>query len=240
MLAAAVLSGSRYSLDTSKSVGSAFGQAVGHLATGTPPAYTGPLPLPLWLTALLQIPLWACLLGVPVIATSSRATARWRDLGLRVRAIDVPLGLAIGVASQVVLVPLVYVPIFKLFGHQDVSAVARQLTDRATDPFGVIAAVRHRRHRGADRRGDLLPGPDPAVGRAAGSGPLVALVGTAAFFAVTHFELVQFPALFALRAGAGRAGLPDRAARHGDLRPPRVQPRGRRRPWCGASRLPGG
>ena len=69
MLAAAVLSGSRYSLDTSTSVGSAFGQAVGHLATGTPPAYTGPLPLPLWLTALLQIPLWACLLGVPIIAT---------------------------------------------------------------------------------------------------------------------------------------------------------------------------
>jgi membrane protease YdiL (CAAX protease family) len=176
-------------------VGAAFGQVTGHLATGTSPAYHGPLPLPLWLTALLQIPLWACLLGVPIIATVTKGNGPVRDLGLRVRAVDVPVGLAIGVAAQVVLVPLVYIPIFWVFGHQDVSAAARQLTDRATDPFGIVALFvivgigapvaeelffRGLTQRSAERR----------------VGATVAWIGTAAFFAVTHFELLQLPALF--------------------------------------------
>ena len=107
-----------------------------------------------------------------------------------------PVGLAIGVVCQVVLVPLIYVPIFLLFGHQDVSAAARQLTDRATDPFGVVALFvivgvgapiaeelffRGLTQRSATRR----------------FGPMAAWIGTAAFFAITHFELLQLPALFA-------------------------------------------
>jgi membrane protease YdiL (CAAX protease family) len=91
---------------------------------------------------------------------------------------------------------LIYVPIFWIFGHQDVSAVARELTDRATSPFSVVALFvivgigapiaeelffRGLTQRSAERR----------------FGPTVAWVGTAAFFAVTHFELLQLPALFA-------------------------------------------
>jgi membrane protease YdiL (CAAX protease family) len=191
---ALVLSGTSYDPDAPSGTGAAFGQVVGHLANGTPPAYHGPFPL--WLTAVMQIPLWACLAGVPVLATITKGNGPVRDLGLRFRAIDVPVGLAIGVASQVVLVPLIYVPIFWIFGHQDVSAVARELTDRATSPFSVVALFvivgigapiaeelffRGLTQRSAERR----------------FGPTVAWVGTAAFFAVTHFELLQLPALFA-------------------------------------------
>ena len=190
-----LMSPSSYDLDPGKSVGNAVGRAVGHLATGTPPAYHGLPPVPLWLTAVVQIPLWICLLGVPIVATLTKGNGPVRDLGLRVRPVDAPVGLAIGVASQLVLVPLVYVPIFWIFGDQDVSQAARQLTDRATDPFGIVMLflivgigapiAEEIFFRGLTQR---------SATRRWGAG--VALVGTAAFFALTHFELLQFPALF--------------------------------------------
>jgi len=175
-------------------VGAAFGQIVGHVATGTTPVYQAPMPL--WLQAIVQIPLWACLLGVPIVATRTKGNGPVRDLGLRIRPIDVPVGVAIGAAAQLVLVPLIYWPILELFGNQDVSAPARQLTDRATDPFSIVMLMlivgvgapvaeevffRGLTQHAATRR----------------FGPWIALVGTAAFFAFTHFEPLQFPALFA-------------------------------------------
>jgi uncharacterized protein len=186
-----------YDLHPEKSMGAAFGQAVGHLATGTAPtAFHGLPPVPLWLTAVVQIPLWACLLGVPILATITKGNGPVRDLDLRVRAVDVPVGLAVGVAAQLVLVPLIYVPIFWVFGDQDVSEAARQLTDRATDPFGVVMLflivgigapiAEEIFFRGLTQHALLRRW-----------GAWVALFGTAAFFALTHFQVLQFPALFA-------------------------------------------
>jgi membrane protease YdiL (CAAX protease family) len=174
--------------------GAAFGQVVGHVAVGQPPTYVAPMPL--WLQAIVQIPLWACLLGVPLFATITKGSGPVRDLGLRVKAIDVPIGVAIGLASQFVLVPLIYWPIVQIWGDQDISGPARDLTDRATDPMSVVMLLlivgigapvaeevffRGLTQRSAARR----------------FGPWTALVGTAAFFAATHFEPLQFPALFA-------------------------------------------
>lgn len=191
-----LLSDTTYDLDPEKSVGAAFGQVVGHLATGTPPAFHGLPPVPLWLTAVVQIPLWACLLGVPIVATITKGNGPVRDLDLRVRAVDVPVGLAVGVAAQLVLVPLIYVPIFWVFGDQDISGAARQLTDRATDPFGVVMLflivgigapiAEEIFFRGLTQHALLRRW-----------GAWVALFGTAAFFALTHFQVLQFPALFA-------------------------------------------
>ena len=175
-------------------VGAAFGQVVGHVATGSTPVYRAPMPL--WLQAVVQIPLWACLLGVPILATRTKGNGPVRDLGLRIRPVDVPVGVAIGAAAQLVLVPLIYWPILKLIGDQDVSAAARQLTDRATDPFSIVMLM-------------LIVGVGAPVAEEVffrgltqhallrRSGPWVALFGTAAFFALTHFEPLQFPALFA-------------------------------------------
>ena len=132
---------------------------------------------------------------MPIAATVTKGNGPVRDLWLRARPVDAPVGLAIGVAAQLVLLPLLYVPIFWVFGDQDVSAAARQLTDRATDPFGVVMLFlivgigapiaeevffRGLTQRSLTRRW----------------GAWIALFGTAAFFALTHFELLQLPALF--------------------------------------------
>ena len=60
------------------------------------------------------------------------------ELGLRMKAIDIPIGLAVGVASQLLLVPALYWLLFKVIGVKDVSAAARSLTDRATDPLSIV------------------------------------------------------------------------------------------------------
>lgn len=97
--------------------------------------------LPLALIALMQIPLWAGYLTMPLVAARRKGNGVVADFGLRVRPWDVPVGLVIGVLTQLVLVPLVYLPIFQIIGDRDVSADARALTDRAEDPFGVVLLV---------------------------------------------------------------------------------------------------
>jgi membrane protease YdiL (CAAX protease family) len=189
-----VVSVTDFSVGGTSGPGEAFGQVAGHVANGNVGVYRAPMPL--WLQAIVQIPLWACLLGVPIVATLTKGNGPRRDLGLRIRPIDVPVGVAIGVAAQFVLVPLIYWPILKLIGNQDVSGVARQLTDRATDPFGIVMLMlivgigapiaEEVFFRGLTQR---------SLDRRWGRG--VALFGTAALFAFTHFEALQFPALFA-------------------------------------------
>ena len=51
------------------------------------------------------------------------------DFGLRVEARDIGPGLAAGVLSQLVLVPLLYAPVHRIWPHVDVSAKAREVTD---------------------------------------------------------------------------------------------------------------
>jgi membrane protease YdiL (CAAX protease family) len=190
---ALVTSTRHFATGSDTGTGFAVGQAGGALGLGRVPSYVGPMPL--WLTAVIQIPLWACLLGVPILATVFKGNGPRIDLGLKFKPLDVPIGLAIGVLSQLVLVPLVYWPVFKLFGDQDVSAAARQLTDRATDPLGIIMlflivgigapVAEEIFFRGLTQR---------SLGRR--FGPWVAVIGTAAFFALTHFEPLQFLPLF--------------------------------------------
>jgi len=97
--------------------------------------------LPLAIIALLQIPLWAGYLTMPIHAARRKGNGLAADFGLRMRPLDVPVGLVIGVLTQVLVVPLVYVPIFWVIGDRDVSADARALTDRADSPFGVVLLV---------------------------------------------------------------------------------------------------
>ena len=116
------------------------------------------------------------------------------DLGLRMKAIDVPVGLAVGVVSQLVMVPLLYWVVFKIIGAQDISAAARELTDRAVDPFSIVLAfvivgigaplAEEIYFRGMAQR---------IFGRRLR--PTWAIVAAAAFFAASHFQPLQFPAL---------------------------------------------
>ncbi len=138
------------------------------------------------------------------------------DYRVRFATIDL-LGLPIGVLTQLVLVPLLYLPLSELwpdtFSDERLSENAEKLVDRANGASMVLLVlmvclfapvVEELVYRG------LLQG-----SLAARFDQVVALVVTAAWFAVIHFRPVEYPGLFlfGLVAGAGlmftgRLGLP--------------------------------
>ena len=99
--------------------------------------------LPLALVALAQVGLWLGLLGVPLLATRRKGNGVITDLGLRGRWEDAWKGGLIGVAVQFPLLPMLYAPILALFdkSSRDLEGPARELTDRATDPVGVVLLI---------------------------------------------------------------------------------------------------
>ncbi len=181
-----------YDFTTPVGVGAAAGQASSQFAAGQ--MFSISVPPPLWLTALMQIPLWLGLGGAPIWFAIKKGKGVVADLGLRMKLIDAPIGLAVGVASQLVLVPLVYLALRPILGVKDVSAAARALTDRATDPLsivlvflivGIAAPIAEEIYfRGMAQR---------IFGRRLGS--WAAIFAAAAFFAATHLQPLQFPAL---------------------------------------------
>ena len=169
-----------------------MGQAANQFANGQPIDISQPVPL--WLSTLLQLPLWTVFIVGPLWFAATRGRGIVADLGLRMKAVDVPLGLAIGVGSQLLLVPALYWLVFRLIGVQDVSAEARELTDRATGPLSVVllfvivgigAPVAEEIYF----RGMALP-----IFRRRIAAPW-AVLASAAFFAATHLQPLQFPAL---------------------------------------------
>jgi uncharacterized protein len=159
--------------------------------------------VPLWVSALLQVPLWVGLGGAPWVASKLKGTGSLaRDFGLRLEALDVPVGLAIGMATQLLLVPIIYLPLLPLIGDRDISEEARQLTDRAQDPLGivmlvlivVIAApvVEELFYRGLLMR---------SLERRTSRGWSLAI--SSVVFGLVHFQLLQLPALIAFGFVAG-------------------------------------
>lgn len=155
--------------------------------------------LPLYLVAILQVPLWAGYLGSVVFAGERRGDGVVADFGLRVAIpIDLFGGAAVGIASQFVLVPLISYPWIWILGKStnDLSRVARDLTAKAHDPGGVvllvlIVAIGAPIVEELFFRGLLLRSIERRFGTAWG------VIGSAAVFGVSHFELLQLPALIA-------------------------------------------
>jgi membrane protease YdiL (CAAX protease family) len=175
--------------------GSRVGEAVGRIGAGQAPSVTKTLAdMELWITALLQVPLWLGFLGGPLYAARRKGFGLKRDFGFTMEWRDVPLGLVVGVATQIGVVWAIYRVLFIFIGDQDVSAQARQLTDRAHSPLdiavlllivGVGAPVFEELFfRGLSQR---------AITRRAG--PVIGVVGSALFFAFVHGQVLQFPAL---------------------------------------------
>jgi membrane protease YdiL (CAAX protease family) len=160
--------------------------------------------LPLSLVALTQIPLWAGYLGVPWYAARTKGNGLVTDFHLWMRWVDVPLGLIAGLVTQLVLVPLLYAPALWLtdLDPDELSSEARELTDKATDPVGVVLLVlivvvlapliEELFFRGLFQR---------SAGRRFGS--FWAVVLPAVVFGLVHLQPLQFPALvlFGLVAG---------------------------------------
>ncbi len=99
--------------------------------------------LPLWLVAVTQVPLWFGLLGAPVWAARRAGSTLRAEFGLAIRPVDVPIGIAVGLAAQFLLVPLVSAPWLHLLGKstEDLNRVADQLVSKAHDPLGVVLLV---------------------------------------------------------------------------------------------------
>ena len=143
---------------------------------------------------------WAFFVGVPAVATARKGNGMVRDLGLAARPLDLPVGFALGVFTQAVLVPLLYVPV-SLFRDIDVSSNARDVTDAASGlgiaALALVVAVGAPIAEELFFRGLLLRSLDRRLGRG------WALVGSAVVFGVSHLQGIELPALimFGLIAG---------------------------------------
>lgn len=218
-LGAQLLSSIGYTIATSISsfdfnvpvgVGAAVGQAAAQVSTQQPLSIS--VPPPLWLTALLQLPLWFGLGAIPIWFAVKRGRGVVADLGLRMRSIDIPIGLALGVVCQLVMVPLIYAVLSRLIGNRDVSAAARELTDRASSPISIILLFLIVGIGAPIAEEIYFRGMAQTIfGRRIR--PMWAVLAAATFFALSHLQPLQFPALLAfgvilglLRWWSGRLG----------------------------------
>lgn len=172
--------------------------------------------VPVWGLALLQVPLWAGYLGVTLWATSTKGGGVVRDLGVEARWYDPLMGLGIGIATQLVVLPLLYVPIFVFTGtdSDELSEPARELADRAGSLpswllFAVLVGVCAPVVEELFYRGLFLRSLTKR-----GLSPVVAVLVSSAVFAAIHFQVLQFAGLFAFGLIAGTL-----AARSGRLGP---------------------
>lgn len=173
---------------------------------------------PMWAVALLQIPLWAGFGGAVLVASYLRgAHSLGDDFGLAVEARDVPIGLVLGIAAQYFVNYAVSWPVIKLTGSSfdDYEKPARDLADKAKESswwgivlFVLVVAIAAPFFEELFYRGLLQRS---LLRRVA---PVAAMVLTATLFGLSHFELLQLPALvvFGLLVGwlahhYGRLGL---------------------------------
>ncbi len=180
--------------------GAAIGRALAQSQAGVPLEVRFP---PLSLSGLLQIPLWIGLAGAPILVSRLFGRGLVNDCLARFTAADVPTGLAIGIGAQLLAVPALYFIVFQFIGEQDVSEAARAITDRANDPFdlivlGLMVVVGAPVVEELFFRGFVQHNLDRWIGF------WPAWIIASLLFALTHFQVLQFPALlmFGMIVGA--------------------------------------
>ena len=151
--------------------------------------------MPLSVVAILQAALWTGLLGVPLWLVVVRGV-RWVDLGWGATFRDAWQGLGIGIATQVAVVPIIYIPVLLMADDLDVSGPARDLVDKASGGgilLLILAVV-----VGAPIveeiffRGLTLRALEARMRRR------TALVVSAFVFGAVHLQFLQFPALLVI------------------------------------------
>ncbi|HJM29000.1 MAG: CPBP family intramembrane metalloprotease [Acidimicrobiales bacterium] len=161
--------------------------------------------LPMWAVSLVGFP-QQFVLGLTVVFAASKFGGDLkRDFLLQMGKNDMRLGLLSGVAAQLILVPLVTYPFVWLFDVDvdRISEPARNLSDRATSPFGVVALIitvgilaplveelffRGLLYGSLRKRNNLLTS-EKAIVR-------FSIVISSIIFSAIHFQLLLFPALF--------------------------------------------
>lgn len=164
--------------------------ATGHLDTD-------PDLIPLGVVALTQLGLAVGFFAVPWFVTRVKGNGIVADLGLRARWSDLWKGGLAGAAAQLVLIPLLYWPIFELLDKDsdDLGEFAQSLTDRAHTPVdtillilivGVMAPVFEEIFYRGLMQGALLK---------RGLPPAAAIGITAFVFGALHLQALQLPGL---------------------------------------------
>lgn len=164
----------------------------------TAAGWSAPEDIPIWATGLLQIPLWTGLAGAVLFAADRKGRGVVVDFGFTARALDAPIGLAIGIACQLVVLPVLYWPVLELLGRSsdELSEPAEELAGRAEGTMGwivlavmvVVAAplVEELFYRGLVLRSMTKRG----------WSPWLAVLASAALFGAMHFQPLQFLGLF--------------------------------------------
>jgi membrane protease YdiL (CAAX protease family) len=141
--------------------------------------------------------LWLGLLGAPVMASRRKGTGDLgRDFGLRFSWTDPLVGLPVGVVCQLLLVPLIYLPLQEFISKHDLEAPVRRVTDSAHGAgfiaLSVVVVVGAPFVEELFFRGLVLRALERRFG------DVWAVLGSAAVFGLAHFELLQLPALVSL------------------------------------------
>lgn len=141
--------------------------------------------------------LWLGLLGAPILASRTKGAGRLgEDFGFSFRWTDPLVGLPIGVVCQLLLVPLIYLPLQQFISKHDLEAPVRQVTNSAHGAsyfiLTVVVVVGAPVVEELFFRGLVLR----SLQRRFGDGWAVA--GSAVVFGLAHFEPLQLPALVAL------------------------------------------
>lgn len=170
-------------------------------------------PYPVVANFAAAVPFWIVGLATSWWVAGRRGGDAMAQLGLSFRPIDLPLGIVVGVVTQLVVIPVVYWPLLRVIGSDtaEVERLAKELADSAQGPVGVTLfvamtcvfapLVEEVVYRGVLQRG---------TGR---TSALLGVLVASTVFGVVHLQPLQFVGLtiFGLAAGllawrTGRTG----------------------------------
>ena len=161
--------------------------------------------LPMWGVSLVGLSQQLVLIFAVVISARAFGFSLQKDFLFQTKQSDVGKGLFYGVAAQLLVVPFVTYPIVWIFDIDTdrISEPARELSDKATSPLGVVAIIitvgllapvaEELFFRG------LLYGSIRKRGDSAKSRKVIvwtSVIISSAIFSAIHFQLLLFPALF--------------------------------------------
>lgn len=145
--------------------------------------------------------LWFAYGAGPIITSIVKGNGPQADLGAWMRPDDLPLGLLVGVLTQVPVVWALYFPILRIV-DVDPGAAARELADRITGPADSVLLI--------VMAGIMAPLVEEIFFRGfvlrfflRHLSPVIAVVLQALLFAAVHFQLIQFPGLFVMGLVSG-------------------------------------
>ena len=153
--------------------------------------------VPISVLFVSQLLVWGIFIGAMVLASRRGGTGRFRDdYQVDARGVDL-LGAPIGVLSQLVLVPLVYLPLERLWGdvftEERLTENAKDLVDRASGGSMVLLVLMV--CVGAPVVEELVYRGLVQGSLADRVNPLPAWLAASALFALIHFRPVEYTGL---------------------------------------------